>query len=96
MEKFRAKAADPALAVRLTERMVRVADRKMIKNVRAAEKTETNFREAERKQQAEREVVLQAERAKADDAERARKLEAERKAARDARYSSRKSRSRRW
>jgi hypothetical protein len=95
LEKFRAKAADPALADRLTERMARAADRKTIKDIRAAEKAENESREAERAQQAEREATLQAERAKAEAAERERELEAERKAARDARYSARKSRSKR-
>ena len=51
----RAKAADPALADRLTERMVQAADRKTIKNIPAAEKVENKSREAERTQQAERE-----------------------------------------
>jgi hypothetical protein len=95
LEKFRAKAADPALADRLTERVVQAADRKTIKNIRAAEKVENKSREAERTQQAEREAALQAERAKAEGAQRERELEAERKAARDARYSARKLRSKR-
>ena len=40
MEKFRAKAMDPALTDRLTERMVLAAARKTIKNVSAVEKAE--------------------------------------------------------
>jgi hypothetical protein len=95
LEKFRAKAADPALADRLTERMAHAAERQTIKSMRAAEKVENQSREAERTRQAEREEALQAERAKAEDAQRERELEAERKAARDARYSARKSRSKR-
>jgi hypothetical protein len=95
LEKFRAKAADPALVVRLIERMVQAADRKTIKNVRAAEKAETKSREAERKQQAEHEAALQAERARAEGPQRERELNAERKAARDARYAARKLRSKR-
>jgi hypothetical protein len=109
LEKFRAKAMDPALADRLTERMVKATARKTIKNVRAAEKAENRTREAERAQQAEREaallaeraqlaereVALQAEQAKAVGAQREREVEAERKTARDARYSARKSRSKR-
>jgi hypothetical protein len=95
LEKFRAKATDPALADRLTERMVQAADRKAIKNIRAAEKAENRSREAERTQQAEREAALQAQLASAEGAQRERDLEAQRKAARDARYSARKSRSKR-
>jgi hypothetical protein len=52
LEKFRAKAADPALADRLTERAARAADRKAIKDVREAEKrAETKSCETERAQQ---------------------------------------------
>ena len=92
LEKFRAAATDPALADRLTERAVRAADRETSRNVRAAKMAEERSREAERKQQAEREAALQAERAAAENAERERALEAERKAARDARYAARKNR----
>ncbi|HUZ34194.1 MAG TPA: DUF6481 family protein [Xanthobacteraceae bacterium] len=95
LEEFRAKAADPALADRLTERMVQAADRKTIKNSRAAEKAENKSREAERTQLAERESALQAERAKAEDAKRKRELEADQKTARAARYAARKLRSKR-
>ena len=95
LEKFRAKAADPALADRLTERTVRAVDRKAIKAAREAEKALTKARETERAQQAEVEAALQAERAKAEGAQRERELEAKRKVARDARYAGRKSRSKR-
>ncbi len=95
LEKFRAKAADPALTDRLTARTASAADRKAIKNVRAIEKAEKKARDAERAQQAEREAAMQAERAKAESAQRELALEAERKAARDARYAARKSRSKR-
>jgi hypothetical protein len=47
LEKFRARAADPALAGRLTERAARAANRKEIKDAREAEKAETNSRETE-------------------------------------------------
>ena len=40
LEKFRAKAADAALADRLTERTVRAVDRKAIKDAREAENAE--------------------------------------------------------
>jgi|SRR5580700_1977693 hypothetical protein len=95
LEKFRAKAADPALADRLTERTVRAVDRKAIKAAREAEKALTKARETERAQQAELEAALQAERAKAEGAQRERELEAKQKVARDARYAARKSRSKR-
>ena len=94
-DKFRAKAADPALADRLTARESSAADRKAIKSARATEKAEKKVRDAERAEQAKRDAALQAERAKAESAERERALEAERKAARDARYAARKTRSKR-
>ena len=95
LEKFHAKAADPALAQRLTARAARAADRKAIKNVRDAEKAEKKVRDAERARQAEREAALEAERAAAAKAQRESELEAERKATRDARYAARKTRSKR-
>jgi len=95
LDKFHAKAADPGLAERLTARTASAADRKAIKNVREAEKTEQKVRDAELARQAERDAAAQAERAKAESAERDRTLEAERKAARDARYAARKTRSKR-
>ena len=95
LEKFRAKAAEPALADRLTARTASAADRKAIKNVRAIEKAEKKARDAERAQQVERDAAIQAERAKAESAQRELALQAEQKAARDARYAARKSRSKR-
>jgi hypothetical protein len=95
LEKFRAKAADPALADRLTERTARAVDRKAIKAAREAEKALTKTREAERAQQAELEAALQADRVKAEGAQRERELEARQKVARHARYAARKSRSKR-
>jgi hypothetical protein len=95
LEKFRAKAADPALADRLIERTARAADRKAIKDAREAEKVETKSRETERSQRAELEAALQAERVEAEGAQRERELEAKRKVARDAHYAARKSRSKR-
>jgi hypothetical protein len=86
LEKFRAKAADPALTDRLTERMARAADHKAVRTAREAEKALTKTRETERAQQAEVEAALQAERIKAEVAQRERELEAKRKVARDARY----------
>ena len=61
LEKFRAKAADAALADRLTERTVRAVDRKAIKDAREAENAETNSRETEQAQQAELEAAVQTE-----------------------------------
>jgi hypothetical protein len=85
LERFLAKAADPALAERLTERTASAAGRKAVKTVRDAEKAEKKVRDA----------ALQAERAKVEKADREATLQAENKAARDARYAARKSRSRR-
>jgi hypothetical protein len=95
LEKFRAKAADPALAKRLTVRAADAAERSAIKNTREIEKTEKEVREVERAQQAERNAAIEAERAKAESAERERTLQAEQKAGRDARYAARKLRPKR-
>ena len=95
LEKFRAKAADPALAERLTARAARAVQRSAIKTARGIERAEKEVREAERAQQAERDAVIEAERAKVESAERERALQAEQKAARDARYAARKPRPKR-
>jgi hypothetical protein len=95
LDKFRAKAADPTLADRLTARTASAADRKAIKNARDMEKAEKKAHEAERAEQAKHDAAMQAERAKAESVERERALEVERKAARDARYAARKTRSKR-
>jgi hypothetical protein len=95
LEKFRAKAADPALADRLTARTARADERRAANTIRKIEKADKKARDAEREQQAERDAGIEAERAKAESADRERALEAERKAARDARYAARKSRSKR-
>ncbi len=95
LEKFRAKAADPALAERLTARTASAAERRAIKNVRDTEKAERKVRDAERARQAARDAALAAERTKAENVERKLKQEAGQKAARDARYAARKSRSKR-
>lgn len=95
LEKFRAKAADPGLAERLTARRVRAAERDAIKTRREIERAESKAREAERAQAAARDAAIEAERAMAESAERERTLQAEQKAARDARYAARKSRSKR-
>ena len=95
LEKFRAKAADPELAERLTARTASAADRKAVKNVREAEKAEQKARDAERAAQAARDAAAAAERAKIESADREVALQAEQKAARDARYAARKTRSKR-
>ena len=95
LEKFRAKAADPALAERLTARTAGAAERKASRTVRENEKAVKKARDAELAQQAERDAVKAAERAKAESADRKLKLQAEQKVARDARYAARKSRSKR-
>src|ERR1700730_11657228 len=89
LEKFLAKAADPALAERLTARTASAVDRRAVKTVRDAEKAETNAPRAEPALQAERDAALHAERNKAERAERELALQAEQKAARDARYAAR-------
>ena len=95
LEKFRAKAADPALAERLTARAAHAAERSAIKTTREIERAEKKTRQAERAQQAERDAAIEAERAKAESADRERASQAKQKAARDARYAARKSRSKR-
>jgi hypothetical protein len=95
LQKFLAKAADPALAERLTARTADAADRRAVKTVRDAEKAETKARNAESALKAERDAALQAERDKAERAQRELALQAEQKAARDARYAARKSKSKR-
>jgi hypothetical protein len=67
--KFRAKAADPALAERLTARATRAAERSAIKTTREIERAEKEVREAKRAQQAERDAAIEAERAKAESGE---------------------------
>ena len=81
LEKFRAKAADPALVKRLTARSART-QRGAIKTTREIERAEKEVREAERAQQAERDAAIEAERAKAESGERERALQAKQKAAR--------------
>ena len=95
LEKFLAKAADPALAERLTARTAGAAERKAVRTVREAEKAETKARDAERALKVERDAALQAERDKAERAEREVALQAKQKADRDARYAARKSKSKR-
>jgi hypothetical protein len=95
LEKFRAKAADPALAERLTARAARAAERSAIKTTREIGRAANEAREAERAHQAERDAAIEAERAKAESGERERALQAKQKAARDARYAARKSRPKR-
>jgi hypothetical protein len=91
LEKFRAKAADPALADRLTARTARAAVRSAVDTQRKIEKA----RDAARRSRADSDAAIEAKRAKAESADRERALEVERKAARDARYAARKSRSKR-
>jgi hypothetical protein len=95
LEAFRAKTADPALAERLTERTARAAERSTIKKAREIEKAEKTARDAEQSEQAKREAAIAAERARIETADREIALQVEQKAARDARYAARKSRSKR-
>ncbi|HEY1747694.1 MAG TPA: DUF6481 family protein [Xanthobacteraceae bacterium] len=95
LEKFRAKAADPALANRLTARAEHATVRRAALAKREIEKADKKARDSERKHRAESDAAIEAERAKIESADRERALEIERKAARDARYTARKSRSKR-
>jgi hypothetical protein len=95
LQKFLAKAADPALAERLTARTAGAAERQAVRSVRQAEKAETKAQNAERALKAERDAALQAERDKAERTQRELALQAEQKAGRDARYAARKTRSKR-
>jgi hypothetical protein len=92
LERFRARAADPALADRLTARTERAAVRKAVNTEREIKKADDIARDAERKRRAESDAVLDAERVKLESADRERALKAKQKAARDARYAARKSR----
>ncbi len=92
LEKFRAKAADPALAERLTARTALSDERKTVKSMREKEKADKKVRDAERAQQAERDAAIEAKRVEVESADRERALETERKAARDVCYAARKSR----
>jgi len=95
LEKFRAKAADPARADRLTARTASAVERRASKSVRDIEKAEKKASDAERARQAERDAAIAAERAKTESAQRKVALLAEQKAARDARYAARKKQSKR-
>jgi Family of unknown function (DUF6481) len=95
LEKFRAKAADPAFAQRQTERMASAAERAAARKAHAVAKSEKQALDAELTKQAERDAAVQAERILADNANRELALQAERKVARDARYAARKARSKR-
>jgi Family of unknown function (DUF6481) len=92
LEKFRAHAADPALAERQT---TQAAERSVAKRAREIQKAEIKARDAERAMRAKRDADEQAERALAETARRELALQTERKAARDARYAARKARSNR-
>jgi hypothetical protein len=91
LEKFRASAADPAVAERQTARMASADIRRTARSVREIEKAEKKALDAERAQQAQRD----SEQAAAESVNREATVQAERKAARDARYAARKSRSKR-
>jgi Family of unknown function (DUF6481) len=95
LEKFRAMAADPALAESQKTRAANAAERKAIKIARTMEKAAKIAREAEERQQQERDAAIEAEHTAAEQAQRERALLAEQKAARDARYAARKARSKR-
>jgi hypothetical protein len=93
LEKYRAKATDPAEAERQKSRAESAVERNAARKLRETEKAERKIREAEAAEQAKRDAALAAEREVAERAEREAALEAEQKAARDARYAARKARS---
>jgi hypothetical protein len=92
LEKFRAKAADPAAAERQQTRATEAAGRTAARQVRATEKAERKVRDTEAAEQAKRDAAIAAERASAERAKRKVALEAEQKKARDERYAARKER----
>jgi hypothetical protein len=93
--KISKSGADPALAERQTARIASANTRRAAKNVREIEKAEKKARDAKRAQQAERDAAISAEQGAAESANREVTLQSKRKAARDARYAARKSRSKR-
>jgi hypothetical protein len=93
LEKFRANAADPTSAERQKARAASAADRAEGKRVRGIEKAETKARDDKLAIEAKHEAALQAERTLTETAKRELALQTERKAARDARYAARKTRS---
>jgi hypothetical protein len=95
LEKFCKSTADPAFAERQTARMASANTRRAAKNVREIEQAEKKVRDAKRTQQVEHAAAIRAEQVAAETANREVTLQAERKAARDARYAARKSRSKR-
>jgi hypothetical protein len=93
LEKFRANAADPTSAERRKARAASAADRAEGKRVREIEKAERKVRDDKLAMEAKHEAALQAERTSTEKANREVALQADRKAARDARYAARKTRS---
>jgi hypothetical protein len=93
LERFRANAADPAVAERQKARTADAADRAESSRLRAIAKAEQKARDAQLAMEAEREAAVQAERALIEKAGREAAVQAERKTARDARYAARKARS---
>jgi hypothetical protein len=93
LEKFRANAADPSSAERRQARAAGAADRAEGKRVRDIEKAEKKALDDKLAIEAKHEAASQAEHALTEKANRELALETERKAARDARYAARKTRS---
>jgi Family of unknown function (DUF6481) len=90
LEKFRARAADPAAVAQQQTRAAEAADRDAARKIRETEKAAKKTRDAEAAAAAKREATAAAERALTEKAERERALKAEQKSARDARYAARK------
>jgi hypothetical protein len=94
LEKFRANAADPALAERHATRIAQAAERTSAKQARDLQKAERTLRDAEIAEQTARTAAEEAARDSMEQASRKLAQEAERKAGRDARYAARKARKR--
>jgi hypothetical protein len=90
MERFRAKAADPATAEAAQQRAAEAAERAVARQAREGEKAERKAREAERKAREAEEAAAQAILLAKEMADREVAREAAAKADRDARYARRK------
>jgi len=93
LEKFRAKAADPAAAERQQPRAADGPDRAAVKQVRAAEKAERKARDTEAEKQTNRHAARAPERASAEKAKRKSPKQGGQKTARDAPHAARKAKS---
>jgi hypothetical protein len=94
LERFKAKAADPATAEAAQKRAVEAAERAAARQVREAEKAERKAREAEEAAIAAAAAAVEAARLAKEAAEREITRQLAAKADRDARYARRKDKAR--